>query len=294
MGGARLPAAVLLGALGAVVLMRAASKLRGSTLLAPWAWSCFSLAALTAAEAVAAIYAEGTSNAVAHWRYLAATTTVTPLIALLGAKRPQDRAWQWIVLSLVVLLALPSLKSLALDGGAPPAPHAAWQWLLTTILIAGFLNFAPTRNCAAAVLFVFGQFVVLAGYLPGFAARLATVDRIWGLAAIVAALWAAQFAASRKKAVAAPVDRLWLDFRDAFGALWALRVAERFNATSAQCGWRVWLGWNALQFSDESRAADRGAAQELAPEVAQGVHQALKSLLWRFVSAEWIAERLRS
>lgn len=292
-GNVRLALALLLGILGAVVLVRAAKRLRGGTLLAPWAWSCFSLAALTAAEIAAAISTDEPSNAVIHMRYLAATTTVAPLIALLGAKRPQDRAWQWIVLSLLVLLALPSLKAVAIDGGVPPAPHAAWRWLLTAILAAGFLNYAPTRNALAAGLFVLGQCVSLAAYLPSFARRLAECDPIWGLAAVVAAICAAQIAASRKQPAVEPVDRLWLDFRDAFGALWALRAAERFNATSAQCGWRVWLAWSGLRSSGEDRASDQGAASQLAPDVAQGVHQALKSLLWRFVSVDWIAERLQ-
>lgn len=289
----RLALAVLLGGWGAVVLVRAAKSLRGGTLLAPWAWSCFSLAALTAAEIAAALAGADASNAVVHLRYLAATTTVAPLVALLGAKRPQDRAWQWIVLSLLVLLALPSLKAVAIDGGVPPAPHAAWRWLLTTILVAGFLNYAPTRNALAACFFMLGQFISLADYLPGFARGVAGWDPIWGLAATVAAIWVAQIAASRKKPAAEPVDRLWLDFRDAFGALWALRAAERFNATSAQCGWRVWLAWGGLRSSGEDRPSDQGALGDLAPDVAQGVHQALKSLLWRFVSADWIAERLQ-
>ena len=31
----------------------------------------------------------------------------------------------------------------------------------------------------------------------------------------------------KRTAAATEVDRLWLDFRDLFGALWGLRVAER-------------------------------------------------------------------
>ncbi|HUY89306.1 MAG TPA: hypothetical protein VMV10_11275 [Pirellulales bacterium] len=293
-GDGRLILAALLGALGGIVLARAAKKLQGGTLFSPWAWSCFSLAALTAAEAAVAISgAPATSIFVAHVRYLAATTTVAPLIALLGAKRPQDRAWQWIVASLLALLALPSLKAWAFDGG-PPSPHAAWRWLLTAILTAELLNFAPTRFGLAAGLLVLGQFIELAAYLPGFFRPLAGWDPIWGLALPVAALLVAWLAAWRKKPAAEPVDRLWLDFRDAFGALWALRVAERFNASAAQYGWHVWLAWGGLRLSRDDRLPDHAIVGPLAPEVRQGMHQALKSLLWRFVSADWIAERLES
>ena len=293
--GERLAIALLLGGLGAVVLVRAAKRMRGGTLLAPWAWSSFALAALAAVEAAAAIWTgPDAATAMAHARDLAATATVAPLVALLGAKRPQDRAWQWIVFSLLALLALPSLKAVSFDAGAPPAPHAAWRWLLTAILAAGFLNFIATRNGLAVSLFVLGQFIVLADYLPRFAAPLANCDPVWGFALIVAALVAADFAARKKRSAAEPVDRLWLDFRDAFGALWALRVAERFNASSAQYGWRVWLAWGGLRTSQEVRSTAHAAAEPLAPEIAAAVHQAFKSLLWRFVSAEWIAERLEN
>lgn len=290
----RLVLAAAAGTVGGFVLARAVNKLQGSTLLAPWAWSCVALTALTGAEiALAFSKAPAISSGIAHLRYLAATTSVAPFVALLGAKRPQDRAWQWIVLSLLALLALPSLKAWLFAAG-PPSPHAAWRWLLTALVAAELLNFATTRFGLAASLFVTGQCIELAAFLPGLFRPLAGYDPIWGLVLMAAALLIARIAAGRKKPPSAGVDRLWLDFRDAFGALWALRVAERFNASAAQSGWRVWLAWGGLRLIGDDRAADQATPTPLAPEVVQGMHQALKSLLWRFVSPDWIAERLRS
>ena len=288
----RLMLAAAAGAAGGIVLARAVKKLRGGALLAPWAWSCFTLTVLSGAE-IAIAFSETAANSIgiAQLRYLAATTTMAPFVALLGAKRPQDRAWQWIVLSLLALLALPSLKAWVFGAG-PPSPHAAWRWLLTALIAAELLNFATTRFGLAASLFVTGQCIELAAYLPGLFRPLAGCDPIWGLVLMAAALVFARIAAGRKKAPSAGVDRLWLDFRDAFGALWALRVAERFNASAAQFGWRVWLAWGGLRSIRDDRAADQPIAAPLAPEVVQGMHQALKSLLWRFVSPDWIAERL--
>jgi hypothetical protein len=285
-------AAIGLGCAGGFVLARAGRRLRGSTLAAPCAWSCFSLSALVGAEIVAAcLSGEASSGEAAHLRYLAAMTMLAPFVALLGAKRPQDRAWQWIVLSLLALLALPSLKAAIFDSGAPPAPHAAWRWLLAVIALAGLLNYLPTRFGAAAALLFGGQLLELADYLPGFASPLSGQDPLAGLGLAVAALLAAQMAALAKKPAAPSIDRLWLDFRDAFGALWALRVAERFNAAAAQSGWGVWLRWSGLKSSREDQDAER-SDKPISADVVPAMHQSLKNLLWRFVAPDWISERL--
>jgi hypothetical protein len=216
---------------------------------------------------------------------------LAPFVALLGAKRPQDRAWQWIVLSLMILLALPSLKAMLFDGGAAPAPHAAWRWLLAVIALAGLLNFLPTRYGAAAALFCGAQLLELADYLPGFTGPLSGWDSLLGLGLAVAALLAAHVAAPRGNSGVKSIDRLWLDFRDAFGALWALRVAERFNASAAQSGWNVRLGWSGLEGGREDQDPDQ-EGKPISAAVVPVMHQNLKTLLWRFVTPEWIAERL--
>jgi hypothetical protein len=291
-GDPRTLLALALGCTGGIVLARTGGRLRGSTLVAPWAWSCFSLAALAGVEAIAAFWgAEMPARAAVHLRYWAAITTLSPFVALLGAKRPQDRAWQWIVFSLMVLLALPSLKAMLLDAAAAPAPHAAWRWLLATIALAGLLNFLPTRYGVAASLFCGAQLLTLADYLPGFASPFSGHEPLLGLALTIAALLAAQVAASAKKSPAESVDRLWLDFRDAFGALWALRVAERFNASAVQQGWNVRLAWRGLEIGREGPRSDHDAVAA-SPDFIPAMHQNLKSLLWRFVAPEWIAERL--
>ncbi|HXT60471.1 MAG TPA: hypothetical protein VN699_17650 [Pirellulales bacterium] len=291
-GEVRALAAVALGCAGGAVLVRAGRRLRGSTLAAPWVWSCFSLAALVGAEIMAAwLNGEAPSAVAVHLQYLAAMTMLTPFVAMLGAKRPQDRAWQWIVLSLLALLALPSLKAAIFDAGAPPAPHAAWRWLLAVMALAGLLNYLPTRYGVAAALFFGGQLLELAEYLPGLAAPLSGRDSLAGLGLAVAALLAAQAAALVKKSGAPSVDRLWLDFRDAFGVLWALRVAERFNAAAAQSSWRVWLGWSGLKSNRKEQHLVRDAGP-ISADVLPAMRQSLKNLLWRFVSPEWISERL--
>ena len=90
------------------------------------------------------------------------------------------------------------------------------------------------------------------------------------------ALWG--FDLPRRRGARQPLDRLWLDFRDLVGTLWALRVAERINTASAQCGWSARLGWHGWTLDGPPPAA---------------MERSLRMLLRRFVSPQWIDQRLR-
>ncbi len=162
--------ALALAVAGGTGLLRTGRDLRGTTLLAPWRWICFSFATLVGGEVLVAWLAvNGSPSCEAHLRYLAGTTTLGPFVALLGAKRPQDRAWQSIVLALLLLLALPIGKALLFDAGARPAPHTAWRLLLVTLLASQLSNHLPTRFWPTALLVTLAQLCWLAGYLPGVA-----------------------------------------------------------------------------------------------------------------------------
>jgi hypothetical protein len=50
----------------------------------------------------------------------------------------------------------------------------------------------------------------------------------------------------RRFASGSATDQLWARFRDRFGAVWALRLREQFNAAAQNAGWPVRLGWFGL------------------------------------------------
>jgi len=308
--------AIALAVAGGVGLFRAGRDLRDTTLLAPWRWTCFSFATLVCGEvSVAWLSAEGSLACAAHVRYWAGVTTLAPFVALLGAKRPQDRAWQWIVLALLTLLALPSAKAMVFDSGTPPAPHSAWRLLLAVLLASQFANHALTRFWHAALLAGLAQLTWLAGYLPGVEVPRVGHLSLGGLALATAAIWLARRPRScrwiRKNSGCRrlghePIDRVWLDFRDAYGALWALRVAERFNASAVSHGWPARLRWQGMRLAEGVKRQESGVRSQkragngedgrsvpvAETNVTPAMRQNLKSLLCRFVSPEWIAERL--
>ncbi|HVC99068.1 MAG TPA: hypothetical protein VND64_35715 [Pirellulales bacterium] len=302
--------AIALAVAGGIGLLRTDRELRGTTLLAPWRWACFSFATLAVGEVIVAWPSVDLSPVGAdHVRYLAGVTTLAPFVALLGAKRPQDRAWQWIVLALLLLLALPIGKAFVFDSGAPPAPHAAWRLLLAILLSSQLANHLPTSVWPAAFLAGLAQLGWLAGYLPGVANRPSGTWPLAGLALATAAIWLVRRPvprgwirknSGRRRLPCRPIDRLWLEFRDSFGALWALRVAERFNASAELYGWPARLWWGGMREAEvEREKGKRGRGDEgnespveSEADVAAAMRQNLRTLLWRFVSPEWIAQRL--
>jgi hypothetical protein len=288
--------AAIAGLAGLVALLLARKRLRGTTLLAPWWWCVVSLGAVVAVEIVL-----GTSEevGVVRWspaaRYAAAVTMFGPIMAVLGAKRPQDRAWQFIVLSLLAVLALPSGEAILFRGGEGLSLHAARLLFLAALLVVGLANYLPTRYALPAIVFAAGQSLLLSAYIPWLEWLHGPQSSLWGLTLISLAGPVALVCRS-DSSNSAPLDRLWIDFRNAFGAVWALRIAERINASAKMYGWNVWLTWHGFvqPQADQRSSSEEPGHLALSPEVDDAIRKSLKTLLRRFVSSEWIEERLTS
>ena len=120
-----------------------------------------------------------------------------------------------------------------------------------------------------------------------------------------------------------PWDRLWIDFRNAYGIVWSLRVEERLNASLAAANGNARLGWNGFVYPSpiqirlqatprrtrpmrrrqlrSGRGAWGPAKRRTGRAGVDGVTAeadlaaqcaALVALMRRFVSKEWIAARL--
>jgi hypothetical protein len=280
-------AALASGALalvGMTALVWRKPALRGTTLLAPWYWSAASLAAIGATEIALALAVTSPPQPwIVPLRFAAAMSSFCPTMALLGAKRPQDRAWQFIVFSLWAILSLPSIEWL-LFGGVQEM-HPARFWFLAILTGAGALNGTATRFWLSSWLVCVGQLALVAPYFSATESWLSAArGPQLGLLAMVLA-WGLQAAGlPRGSAARSGLDRVWLDFRDQFGVVWGLRVAERINSAAAMVGWPVTLGWHGFRASDGSPA--------IGFEMPAPIEESFRALLRRFVSPKWIDERL--
>jgi len=302
------PTAWLLGGLAACHLPALFRRAGGTTLMGPLLWAGAALALLVI-SATSGPPGESTDR---YLGYTAALFTLAPGLAVLGAKRPQHAAWQFIVLSFVGIFLLPALSGLA-SGMSEPQPHSLIRWLYTAVLFVGVGNYLPTSQWPAALAAGVGAVLMIGPWLPLGPERTGATD-VWVLLALNVALVARRIVADRSRRLPRGIQRVWRDFRDAYGVVWGLRVAERLNVAARRHGWPVvftWQGIRATARNEPGTARKDGAAEDATREAAIGkttadladplspleadlrrrIRREVHALLRRFVSQEWIAAR---
>jgi hypothetical protein len=251
-------------------VLAARGRFVGSTLVAPWGWSSAAVAFWIVVELGPIASTDGHRAAL---RYLAVAGTFCPLMAVMGAKRPQDRGWQWIVLSLWVVLAIPVAQHLLFTPGRSFSVFAAWTMFLGVLLVLELLSYLPTRNAVSVIMLVVAQCLLLGdalGWLPP-TARGATWAAWLTFGAVLAA-WGSRVLFPVSCSLSS--EARWLRFRNAFGAFWALRVLQRVNQTAELQDWPVRLQWSG--FHELPERTD--------PLPEQEIEQCLDTLLRRFVA----------
>jgi hypothetical protein len=274
-------------AIATLLLALATRRLAATTLLGPAVWALIACWGVAGVE-LALVFGEDVRPSIAAaLRYAAALLVFCPPLAALGAKRPQHAAWQLVVVSLWAVLSLPALEVLlirpqqALDVGGLRA------WFPPVLVLLGLANWLGTRYWPSALLAAAAQAAVLIPYFPLFRYALGP----WGVMAALLfaclAILLVLLGLPRRRGAPTALNRVWLDFRDAFGVLWSLRLAEQFNATARSMGWNLRIEWDGFHAADES-----GDPAHLPAEVDTIVRQNLKNLLRRFVSPTWLQIRL--
>ena len=274
--------------IGTIALLGARRKVLETTLTATWYWALLSFVTAAALDLAATWQFLTDGATLAALRYAARVLLLCPTVSLIGAKRPQDGPWNFVVLSLWGILALPSAEALFLNPGQPLEIQAFRSWFLLALILVTLANTLPTRHALAALLVVLGQTMLLAEYLPVTLAVSPVNASIagFGLLAAAAGLFAIH---PLLKKFPTSLDQLWLDFRDLFGLFWGLRVQERLNAAARQYQWPVVLTWSGWTTADGQRLT-----AELPADQQQANVTTFRGLLRRFVSNAWIDTRLRA
>jgi hypothetical protein len=281
----------ILCAIVMLILLRGMFAARGTTLLAPLAWALVSLAALLVTATSLRTQKSLAPADFEKWWLIAATSTFCPLIALLGAKRPQDRSWQMIVVSFWGIIALPAIQSLVLHRSEALDLHLLWQSFFVVLILMGWLNYLGSPFGLAGFFVVIGQTLLFWRWLPFIGTYPFWWPEVGVIVICIAVMFAGGVASARKRLLenvgaTTGCARVWLDFRDGYGLLWSRRVMQRVEEqanTSIQ-----WIDWYALRASEEKNPDNK----EVIVGSWTAAEPALRSLLRRFVSNEWIEKRL--
>jgi hypothetical protein len=255
-------------------------RVRQTTLGPAWWWELGAVGLLMT-FAILAGRGELSTSAASRWQYAAGVATLAPLMATLGAKRPQDRAWQFVVLAMLSVLILPALEAAIYHPRRSLQLSGVWQAFVTVLVVMGVLNWAGTRLWLAGALMTAAQICLLERHLPLWLPALERGDAlVCGLAlgALGALLRGLDWPGRGE--TSAGWSRVWVDFRDLFGTVWGLRIMERFNTSAKVCGWNLRLHWGGV--TTDSEGSSTSAAE-----------QGLQTLLRRFVSADWVEQRLK-
>jgi hypothetical protein len=274
-------------AIGLAALLSLRATARQTTLSSAWWWAVAALVAWWTTVFVG--LAGAPARLVAYLQPLqaaAALLSFCPLAAVLGAKRPQAAAWNFVVGSLYAVLALPVAEAILLNPARRVDMGDARGWFLWIMLLVGPVNYVATQYWLAALLLAAAQFVALSPYLALLERPLMPEPQLVGFCLAAAAAAAAWLGGRRRGEVAHPLDRQWRDFRDAFGLLWALRVQERVNAAAQQHRWHLELTWHGFR-----TLGGDGPLNETAPPAEPDLRSTFRGLLRRFVSNEWLRQR---
>jgi hypothetical protein len=224
--------------------------------------------------------------------YLVAVLALVPPIAVLGARRPTARIWTWFVLvPLVLVFTWPLAPALRREGD--PAAFSLEEPVLVgylLVLVMGAGNYLGLRFSLAALFWMTGLALVVLPLCPAVAkwAPEAPSGRLWGTLCLVSAGWIADRQVARgceRRRTGPALDRVWCDFRDLFGIVWARRLQDRFNEEARRKGLPLRLGMHGFQAAAGQAECD---AQTLA-----AAEESLRWLLQKFVDPAWIDRRLK-
>ncbi|MEZ6063867.1 MAG: hypothetical protein R3C19_26265 [Planctomycetaceae bacterium] len=219
-------------------------------------------------------------------QYLAVTLLLSPLIDVLGARRPGHNAWPWfVVLPLIAVLQWPSVTQIVSSRATLPVEiptPAVVGWLFVLLMGAG--NYVGTRNTLAALLGSSGLVCLLLPVTEWIPFPRNSLILSGSCLIAVAATLAARRSHGKPMTLpgvdgrstnAADVNRMWSDFRDLYGMVWSKRVVDRVNQFAAREFWQSRLSLDGFQ-----NTADDEKFSEVRAANSQPTNRQVQVLCW--------------
>jgi hypothetical protein len=299
------------------MLIRGRIALKDTTLSTASSWGIVSVFIWSACWAADGIFGEMSEGLADRLWYATAVLALCPAMSVLGARRPTTRVWQWfVVLPMILVLASPlavSWRELNDPSRLQLETPVLVGFGLVLVMSAG--NYVGTRFTLSAVLFTIAVALLvatLAEAVPDqlvkpYSLRLCATVVL--SAAVLIGCWAARTESRRTSAAASQLgafesrfegaDRLWTDFRNTFGIVWARRIQDRVNSVAIKEVWPVRLESQGFVWQDTEVTPNRGeltqggsAPNERIEPSAGRIEHTLRWLLRRFCDPAWIDARL--
>lgn len=273
-------------------LFRGRREIFRTTLGTAWVWQVLAVLLWSTSWGTTILTSATTPGLADRLWYLSAVMMLCPLVAVLGARKPGNQAWNWFVIApLVLVLNFPSFSLHGFGALSSTfeieAPVAIGYGL---VLVMGAGNYFGTRFTLSTVLLTVALILcvgpVTAPLAELFPSKLTC--RLWATLSLSAAFLNAARQASCGISTETPFDQVWIDFRDFLGIVWSKRMLDRINHTAREEQWPVRLELYGFIPTDEK------ADLPLSPKTSKQIERTLRRYLKRFVEPDWIDRRLNS
>ena len=276
------------------LLVRALRRVRSTTLRSAGWWAVGAWGVWLSAWVVAELAPDYHQPWGELLWYLAGLSALCPFVAVLGAKRPGVRVWPWFVLlPLVLVFTLPvTAAAWPFPAGGVVRVPLPLMIGFAVVLLMGAGNYVGTRYAVSSGLAAVGICLVIGPLSDAAPAGLNAMGeaRLWGTGCAAAAVLLAARQSSRPTAARSPLERLWFDYRDTYGIVWARRLLERVNQRAEVEGWNWRLSDNG--FVPVAAGSPESGEATTAPEADARIEHTFRWLIRRFADPEWIDARL--
>ena len=273
---------LLIALLVTILLVTQRARVKGTTLVASWIWTAVSIWSIAMVQ-----FFESSPEV----NYCASVLVFCPVMSTLGARRPQNRAWEFITASLWIILALPALEVLFARQGESFDVRGLRSWFFVVLIFISVSNIALSRFWISGILFGVVQTLLVSEFLPTWIQFSMESSATVALIVAAIAIGLACFLPITDRTGRSGIDRIWLRYRDTFGGLWAVRTCESINAYARMQDWEIRLTWDAFVSVDGQPWADHELSSD--SELVEKIHLLLKNQLRRFVDDAWIETCLK-
>ena len=273
---------LLIALLVTILLVTQRARVKGTTLVASWIWTAVSIWSIAMVQ-----FFESSPEV----NYCASVLVFCPVMSTLGARRPQNRAWEFITASLWIILALPALEGLFARQGESFDVRGLRSWFFVVLIFISVSNIALSRFWISGILFGVVQTLLVSEFLPTWIQFSMESSATVALIVAAIAIGLACFLPVTDRTGRSGIDRIWLRYRDTFGGLWAVRTCESINAYARMQDWEIRLTWDAFVSVDGQPWADHELSSD--SELVEKIHLLLKNQLRRFVDDAWIETCLK-